>query len=484
MIESHPQERSMAYSSAVQALGVTAGLRFLGVARGIIVARLLLPEEFGKFALVGALVGLLETTTNSGLNDALIKGKQTERTSLQAVWTVVVARGAVVSLLLLFNAGTIGGWFNDPSLSTLLRVLALTPLIRAMSSLGPVLAQRQVDYRWIARVTMTTQTVEVSLSILLVWILQSAMGLVIGAVIGTFSGVLLSYRSPGFTPGLVWRWSEVRPLLRFARWRWVSQIAWYGAAQGDDLIVGRSLGTAALGTYRIAYTVGNLPTTETATALVQVAFPALARASEVSKSHAVQMYTRYLTLLAGIAGILAVTLLTLADPLVKVLLGEAWLPVIVPLGIMSIGGYCRALAASGGAIFLAMGKPAWDAWMQVVRACVLFIGLAALLRYGVVGAATASTVSTIAILPVWLGGLHSVGVSPTKVSFLVARRAPAIAASGLTTWFISRSVEEPILSLIVGATAGLVVWLCGIFLTDPPLTTELKLAIRRLRPLP
>lgn len=481
MGESKRSGRSLTYSSAAQVLGVTAGLRVALIVRTVVVARLLLPEEFGKYALVVALVGLLETTTNSGFYEAIIKGDKTESESLKAAWTVVVIRGTVVTAILFVLANWVGAWFAEPDLSLLLRVIAVTPMIRSAASLGPVLAQRRVDYRWTARVTIAAQVIDLLVSILLVWILGSALGLALGAVAGALTGLATSYLSPGFAPGLIWRWVAVRPLLSFARWRWLSQIAWYAAAQGDDLIVGRVLGMPSLGVYRIAYTVGNLPTTETATALVQVTFPALARAESISRANVLRMYERYLTLTVGVAGLLATTILVLADPLVRTLLGEAWTAAIVPLGIISMGGLYRALAATGGALFLGIGKPAWDATMQSVRAVVLLLGLALLLRHGVVGAAAASALSAVAMLPIWAKGLASSGIPIISTLRIVGRRVPVLAVAGFSSWTISGWLQEPIYSVLVGGASAVTVWLSGTFLADPVLASELKVLIRKYR---
>lgn len=473
--------RSVAYSSVIQVLGVSGLSRVLAVARGILVARLLLPNEFGKFALVAAVVGLVETSTNTGLYESLIKRGESSRSSLRAVWTIIVLRGLLVGAALFVLAEQVGGLFGGSEITRLLRVLSLAPVVRALSSLGPVLAQREVDYSSTAKVTITTQMTDVVSSLLLVWMLQSAMGLVIGTVVGALFGTLISYRSPGFTPGFRWRWSEVRPLVSFARWRWVSQIAWYAAAQGDDLVVGGLLGTRPLGLYRLAYTVGNLPTTETATVLVQVTFPALTRAAQRSTEAALDMYRRYVILSSGVASFLAGMLLVLADPLVNALLGEPWAAAAAPLAIISVGGYCRALAASGGALFLAVGRPAMDSIMQVARAGVLFIGLVALLRFGITGAAVASTLSTAAMLPVWISGLAAVGIGRVESLRLVISRIPATLVAVLGAWLVSQSMALPWSSLLVGVLAGVSLWGLATFLFDPPLAAELRQLIRRLR---
>ena len=77
--------------------------------------------------------------------------------------------------------------------------------------------------------------------------------------------------------------AEVRPLLRFSKWRFGSNLLYYVSTRADDLLVGRYLGRTSLGSYRIAYRLANLPTTEIVSVLESVAFPALAARARESR---------------------------------------------------------------------------------------------------------------------------------------------------------------------------------------------------------
>src|SRR4051794_24764977 len=196
--------------------------------------------------------------------------------------------------------------------------------------------------------------------------------------------------------------TEVRPLMRFSKWRVVSNFLYYVSTRADDLLVGRYLGRRSLGDYRIAYRLANLPTTEIVSVLETVAFPALAVRARESPESAIATYPRYLTLTCGLAGPLAAVFAALALPTVAALLGPAYAAAAVPLAIMCIAGYLRALISTAGSLVLSLGRPALETMMGAIRATVLVVGIIALAPHGVVGAAVASLLSLVVTVPMWV----------------------------------------------------------------------------------
>jgi O-antigen/teichoic acid export membrane protein len=203
-------------------------------------------------------------------------------------------------------------------------------------------------------------------------------------------------------------------------------------------------------------------------------FPALARSQRASIGRAKALFHRYLLVTAGVSGLFAALIGGAALPIVETFLGHSYAAAVVPIIIMAAGGYVRALAATGGTMFAAVGRPAYDTAMQALRAAVLVGALIALLRFGVVGAAVASLTSLIALLPVWLLGLWRLGLRPMHACSTVARRLPAALACGATAALASELVTTPIVSLFLSVLLGSLCWLLISLVIDQPLLRELR----------
>ena len=468
------------WRSAAFMFGSRGAIQLLSVAKGIAVARLLGPTDLGSFFLVSGVVGALEIASHPGLQDALIDSDDDRPRLWQATWTLLVVRGAVITLALMLLAPPIATWLNAPDIAPLLRVVALVPLIRGFTSLALDWRTRRVDLRPTATTELVANVVELTAGIVLAAVTHSAWGLIAAMLIGVTARTAWSYRYSGFRPRFVFSMAEVRPLLRFSKWRFGSNLLYYVSTRADDLLVGRYLGRTSLGSYRIAYRLANLPTTEIVSVLESVAFPALAARARESRDWAITTYPRYLTLTCGLAGPLAAVFAALAQPIVAALLGPEFAPAAVPLAIMCIAGYLRALISTAGSLVLSLGRPALDTAMGAIRAIVLVAGIILLAPHGIVGAAIASLLSLLVTVPVWVYSLHRVQARPLQALAITAGRWPVALAAGGAAWAVAHLPWPPLLLVVAGIAAGTAAWLVAVVLLDRRLGDELAAILRRL----
>jgi PST family polysaccharide transporter len=466
-------------STAVM-FGSRGAIQLLSVAKGIAVARLLGPTDLGSFFLVSGVVGALEIASHPGLQDALIDADDERPRRWHAAWTFLVIRGAVISALLMLAAPPIAAWLRAPDLVPLLRVVALVPFIRGFTSLSLDWRARRVDLRPTATTELVANIAELTAGIVLAALTHSAWGLIAAMLIGVGVRTAWSYRYSGFRPRVVLSLTEVRPLMRFGKWRFGSNVLYYVSTRADDVLVGRYLGRAPLGSYRIAYRLANLPTTEIVSVLETVAFPALAVRARESREWAISTYSRYLTLTCGLAGPMAAVSAALAQPVVAALLGPAYANAAVPLAIMCVAGYLRALVSTAGSLVLGLGRPALDTAMGAMRAVVLVVAIIILAPHGVVGAAVASLLSLLVTVPVWMYSLWRVDARPLHAVAVAIGRLPVAAAAGGAAWAVAHLPLSPLVKVLVGSVAGLLAWVVATVTLDRPLADEVTAILRRL----
>lgn len=468
--------------SGLYVLVGSVGTKSLALGRNIVIARLLVPEELGRFALAAATLGVLDALSEPGLRNAAIQADHVSQRQLRAVWNALLLRNLVLVVAIWALTPTVVDVLDAPEAASLMRLLAVVPLCRGLASMSLVLRERAVDFAPFTRLRVTGQLVETAVAVAVVAITNSAAGIAVGVVAGVLFESLASYAVAGFRPSPGLAWSELRPLLRFGRWVFFSNGLEYLSTNGDDVVLGAISGTGPLGIYRVAYRVANAPTTEISHVAGRVAFPAFARRQGLDPEFASTAFTRVLTVSVGLSAPAAAIIAGTSEDLVLGLLGSQWREAIAPVTILAAAGYLRSIAATGGPLFLGLGRPELDTHMQVIRTVVLFTGLMILVRaHGAVGASVASLASVAVLLPVWGRGLHRVGFNPARALTIIGRSIPAPAAAGGVAFVVSSLIEGHLQALVAGVTCGLITWAILVRLLDRPLFTELGGVVRSLR---
>lgn len=478
-----PPTGQIAARSAIYGLSGSFGSAVLILVRSIVVARLLAPSEFGRFALVATVLGVVEVVSQPSLEVAALQRRKLNTDTLQTLWTALILRSLGVTTVLVLLAEPLGTFFGAHDSIGLLRAIAFVPLIRSFASVAVLAEAHRVNLGPQFRLQVIGQSMETVVAVAVCTITRSATALVIGLLAGAVVEVIGSWRVRGFRPRFRLVGAELWPLLRFSRWAFASNVLGYLSRSCDDLAVGRFSGTGPLGLYRVAYRLGNLPTTQISHAVGQVAFPFLSRLQDAEAGKRQGVYLRYLTLTSATAGFVSALMTVTAADLVAILLGETWLQASGVLAILAVAGYVRAIVASGGTYFMAGGHPQLDTSMQAARLVVLTVGLALMLGiWGIEGAALASLLSVLATVPFWLRGMRRLGYTSIQLLSAVVRPIPAVVVGGLAAVAVNTIVTGSLWSLVAASTAAVVSWIMLTAVLNPDLRGELVLVVRYLRP--
>src|SRR5690606_39033477 len=119
-----PNVRTAAAKGTAWMFGARQAIRFLGLISMLVMARLLMPEDFGLIAQSMMAVGLIEALSAFGFELALIQNHEAKRSHYDTVWTLNIIKAGVVAALLGLTAGTIAVFFEEPRLELIIYVIA------------------------------------------------------------------------------------------------------------------------------------------------------------------------------------------------------------------------------------------------------------------------------------------------------------------------------------------------------------------------
>jgi PST family polysaccharide transporter len=410
-------QRRMATGAALMvAMKLTE--RGLGLVSTLVLARLLVPGDFGLIAMAMVLYAILEVMGSFSFDLALIQNKTAERRHYDTAWSMNVTYGAISALALVVAAAPGAAFFREPRLEDVLYLLAITAFVQGLENIGVVAFRKQLDFRREVAFLLVKKLIAVATTITLAFVLRNYWALAIGALVGRSLGVAISYRLHPFRPRFSFlAWKE---LWRFSGWLLLNNVLIFAAVRGYDLIIGRIAGARSLGLYSIAYEISNLPTTELVYPVSRAVFPGFSKLAE-KLDDLRQSVLQVVSLVALITMPVGIGIALLADPFVRILLGDRWLDAIPLIRLLAIYGVLRAMNAGLGDAYLATGQPRLIALINLPHLVVgwpLMIYLVDAHGVGVAGYA-----------------LIAAALSVVTLNFLLARRALRITLASLSRCF-------------------------------------------------
>ena len=332
---------------------VNRGFSFV---RLIIIARILVPHDFGLMGIALLTMATLNTFSQTGFNTALIQKKEDVESYLNSAWTITIIRGIILFIILYLIAPYAATFFKAPEAKPIIQVIGFSILFQAFTNIGIIYFQKELEFnkQFVYQLSGTLANFIVAVSAVL--ILRNVWALVFGSLAGSFVGFIASYLIHPYRPHLSFHFGKAKELFGFGKWILGSSILIFLITQGDDAFVGKFLGVAALGFYQLAYRISNMPATEITHVISQVTFPAYSKLQDnIPKLR--EAYLKVLQVTAFLSFPVAGLIFVLAPDFTRIFLGQKWMPAVPVMQVLAIFGATRALNATNGPIFYALRKP-------------------------------------------------------------------------------------------------------------------------------
>jgi len=380
--------------------------RSIGIVSVVILARLLVPADFGLVAMATAIIAIIELLSAFNFDMALIQRQQETRAHYDTAWTLNIALAAVCALLIAAAAYPAGAFYGDSRLGPIMLWLSLATLIRGFDNVGVVAFRKELKFNREFQLLLTKRIVGFLVTISIALATRSYWALVLGILAGSVGGVVLSYLFHPFRPRF--DLTARGELLHFSKWVVFSNIINTLASRAADLIIGKSLGPGPLGLFNLAYEISYLPSTELTAPISRAVYPSYAKVAS-DQTRLTAQFLDVLGLTALLTMPVAVGIAAVAPLLVPLLLGNAWRETVPLMEILALSGLLVSLRTNTGYVFMAMGRSELLAVMTIVRFAVVVPALVlGTIYFGVKGAAWTILGTSIVMLPVTHWFMHRV----------------------------------------------------------------------------
>lgn len=407
--------------------------RNIGLLSTLILVRLLQPGDFGLVALATGFISSVDALSAIGVQDALVRAPVLDRDMYDTGFSLSILRGVLTALLIAMIAWPIANFFGDVRLAIVMLALSGGSLISAFENIGIIDFRRDLTFRMEFNMQLWSRIISTAATIIVALVWHSYWALVAGILAYRAVRLLLSYLMSPYRPHLTMRaW---RRIIGFSFWTWAQTMLYQARERSDSIVIGRLLGTGQVGVFSVGVELGLLPTTELVEPLGRALFSGFASLHNASEGLGGMFLSAvglgFLLILPAGVGISMV-----ADPMVRLSLGEHWLSAVPVVQIVAISGTVAIFTQSCANLLNAVGRPRITAYIGLASTLVKLVALVLLVPYfGLPGAAMALLLSSVTDLVLLLRvTLPWIGVSAGRLAACVVRPAAATAAMVAVLW--------------------------------------------------
>ncbi len=446
--------RGLAWTGASQVM-----LQVIRTGAAIFVARLLTPSEYGLAMLALVFASLVLVFSDLALGAALVQRKTlSERDRSTAFW-ITIGAGIAFTVLGIALAGPVADLYGQPSAEPLLAVLSLSFILTALGATQQSLLLREMDFRRLELLTVGGALAGAAAAVAL-----AAAGTGPWAIIGQqlATAVITSalmWRASSWRPRLIFSGASLRDLGGFSAYLMGHRLLFYVHQNADRFIIGRFIGTAALGAYAVAYNVMLAPAARIGGPLQRVLAPAFSRMQD-EPARIAAAWARVTRILATIVLPSLAGLVVVAPDFVPVVLGSQWEAAVPVIQILAWVGAIQALQSINVDILVARDRTSTIFRYSIVFTTAHIIAFVIGLQWGIIGIAVAYAVSSTLVEPLLtVLTARCIGVSPWVFVRSIAGVAQAAAGMAAVVWLARMAMVDAgvpmgarlLLCIVVGA---------------------------------
>lgn len=470
-------------SSLLMSFAEKYSVLVIGMAGGMIIARLLTPAQIGIFSIGAVVVGITQMVRDFGIGQYLIQERDLNPERLRAAYTLTMLISWSMAALLALASGAVADFYDEPGVGEVLRVLALNVLLIPFGSITLPVLRRQLRFHALYCINVANALTNLAVGLVLINLGFGYLSLAWAAVAGSVVTVLVSlpFRPADlpWLPGL----TGMRKLLRFGAYATGSNVIDECGVAAPDMIIGKLIDVEAVGLFGKAQAILNIFNMLIMRAVTPVLLPLFA--ANVREGHDVkQLYLRTVAYMAGLSWPFFAVLAVLATPLTRLLYGHQWDASAPLVRIMCLSTAAFCLFGMARDLFVAMGQVRLRAQLEAIGVSVRVACIVVAAPFGLEAVAwsiAATSLLRSALLYRSLAALT--GMRAAELGRSVARSAAltALTVAGPALLMLSPGVAgaSPVAVLALAGPAALAGWVAGIVLLNHEIKPDLVAAARQ-----
>ena len=383
--------RSKVFSGLVWSFSEQFISQIVSFLLSVVLARLLLPEEYGTVTMVLVFINIANVFVTNGFGEALIQKKNSTEDDFSTIFYCSVFVSLLLYLVLYLAAPMIASFYSSQELVLVLRVLALKLPIASINSIQRAYVQKHMQFKKVFFATFGGTVFSGVLGIILAYNGYGVWALVAQYMSLACISTVVMFVTVSWKPRLVFSFDSALELLKYA-WK-LTAASLINTVYNElrSLIIGKKYSTADLAFYNKGNHIPSLAITNINNAISTVMFPAMSQTND-QKEKLKSISRRSMKVTAYIIFPIMAGLIGIGEPLIRVLLTEKWMPAVPYLYISCLYWACQPVQTTNWQIIKAMGRSDLALKLEIYKKIIGFALIAVSIPFGVRAIAASNVV--------------------------------------------------------------------------------------------
>jgi O-antigen/teichoic acid export membrane protein len=370
---------------------------------GIVLARLLVPGDFGMLVTISVFTGLAGFIAGGGMGQALVRAKEVSKRDYDIVFTLQIVIGGLIYASFFFAAPWFAEWYKTPLYTDLLRVSSLSFIFRPFVNLPGSILFRNMRFKEQSIVGIVSLIISSAVSIGMAYMGYGVWSLIFGGVAGAVANMGMLIPLAKWRPGLSLEFRRGRDIARYGLMVSATDILVYLRLQVGVFVLSRTLGPASVGLYNKGESLAKMPHSFITHSVYHVLFRAMA-AEQDNLDKCRYLFFRSISLVAVYATPFYVGLFWLAEPFINGVYGPKWTAAAAPLLILTLAWPFWLMENLSGAVLAAMNWLGRELFVQISTLIIFFLAVLIGVPHGIKGVAYGIVGATVytALHMLWL----------------------------------------------------------------------------------
>lgn len=359
------------------------GTQIVGFSVSLVLARLLLPSDFGTIAVFSVVMGIGSVFIDSGLTNSLIRTQGIDDIDLSTVFHFNLIISIIVYLAIAVTAPWVSIFFEIPELTKIIRVYAVILPISAFSTIQQTLLTKKMDFRTQLKVQMPSLLLSGVSGILLALNGFGVWSLVYMAIIQSLLSSVQFWWYSKWRPKRVFDQKKFKFHFNFGYKLALSSLLAIIFQNIYTVVIGKIFNPTQLGYYNRANSMQQLPVTSITHPLNKVTYPLFAEIQD-DNTRLKSVYSRLMRTVIFITAPLLTLMGVLAEPMFRFLFTDKWLPAVPYFQILCIAGILLPIHSYNLNILKVKGRSDLFLKLEIIKKTMTIIMIVITFRFGII----------------------------------------------------------------------------------------------------
>jgi O-antigen/teichoic acid export membrane protein len=360
----------------------TFGSQFIQFAAGLFVARMLTPSDFGLLGMLTIFIAISQLLVDNGFGQALVRKSSPTQKDYSTVFFFNIGVSILLYLVLFFTSPLISGFYREPELDILTKVLAITIIINSLGLTQKTILTKKIDFKTQAVINLISISASSLLGIYLAVCGKGVWALVFQSIANNVLCVALYWTLSKWRPTMVFSINSFKSLSSFSFKLLLSGLIDTIYNQLTGIIIGKVFNAQSLGYYTKAKQIQGLPVTSITQVIQSVTYPLYSKIQEEDQRLKAG-FQKTVRILAFIVLPMSALLILVAEPFVRLILTEKWLPSVKIIQLLCTFGWLYPFHALNLNILCIKGRSDLFLRLEIIKKIIVTMVITVTVPFGI-----------------------------------------------------------------------------------------------------